>query len=59
MILNELEKLPGYLPSPSETVRTLWGRDYAGGSRQDYAGTETEDAAGSWLTRCLSRPRSR
>ena len=27
-----------------ETVRTLWGRDYAGGSRQDYAGTETEDA---------------
>ncbi len=44
LVLNDLVKLPGYLPSPAGAVHTLYGDIYAGASRDDYGSTQPDDA---------------
>ncbi len=43
LVLNEVEKLPGYLASPTAIVRTLYGSPFEGGSREDYADARPAD----------------
>lgn len=42
--LESLERLEGYLPSPSDSVRTLFGRTYEGGTEAAYSGSVPSDA---------------
>lgn len=44
LALNTLEALPGYLPSPTPTVHTLFGEPFQGATRADYAHVQTADA---------------
>jgi len=44
LVLNDLERLPGYLPSPAPTVLTVYGAGYPVVSRSDYHDTRTSDA---------------
>jgi hypothetical protein len=41
--LGDLERLRGYLPSPSGCVHTLFGQEYSGASRSDYADCQVAD----------------
>ncbi len=41
--LERLEELAGYLPSPSGSVRTLFGREYQGGTESAYSGVGPSD----------------
>ena len=42
--LDDLEKLTGYVPSPTGSVRTLLGQDYRSGDRAEYADCAVSDA---------------
>ncbi len=44
IVLNELEKLDGYCPSPVGLVHTLYGEPYVPARRDDYAATQPDDA---------------
>lgn len=41
--LDQMEKLPGYLPSPPAGVRTLFGDEYRGATRDEYAHVRVSD----------------
>lgn len=43
LFLNDLERLPGYLPSPADTVTTLFGDTYEGGDTASYANASEND----------------
>lgn len=43
MVMNEIERLDGYVPSPEATVETLHGTPYPAGTRETYAGVAPLD----------------
>lgn len=45
VFLDELEAMPGYLPSPAESVTTLFGTRYAGAAADAYRDTRDADLA--------------
>ena len=66
VVLDELERTPGYLASPANCVRTLFGPEYEAGTPADYARSRVADAerfaadarhvAGELAGRLIDRP---